>query len=325
MQTKEEFRLPIISDDVRFWMIRSKNGIFYPDFILNDYVAVGWNCINKDTDFQNDNLKNKVVEEHPFVSIRSSKRAINKSRMFIHDIKENDIVLLPNKGMSKITIALLGEYYEDRTHTAKEENIFMYQVENGSVYSDIPQCPYIKRRKIKAVRTVEANQVNYHLYNTLRNYNGIDDIDEYAEEILAMIYDIFMYKGRIHVSLEVCQEKDIDINGFSGLLYGTTKYFEPYNSQITAKINVCSSGIIDILFQNGLEMLNTYGPGIFKGFMGLLAGKTIIPQLPQITKEFISVPYEKEKQELEVRKLQNDIKLQELEIKQKKKNSKMIK
>lgn len=53
MQTKEEFRLPIISDDVRFWMIRSKNGIFYPDFILNDYVAVGWNCINKDTDFQN--------------------------------------------------------------------------------------------------------------------------------------------------------------------------------------------------------------------------------------------------------------------------------
>lgn len=314
MVDEKEFNIPIVSDKIHFWMIRSKGGIFYTDFILNRYVAVGWNYINKDTDLKNEKLKEILPEKQKFVNPRSATRAINKSKMFINDINVNDIVLLPNKGMSKITIALLGEYYEDNSKTIDDENIFMNNIETGKVYEEIPKCPYIKRRKIYVLRTVEANEINYHLYNTLRNYNGIDDIDEYAEEILGLIYDIYLYNGKVHIPLEVKQENDIDLFGMSALFYGTTQYFAPYNAKLTTKVNVCSKGQIDIVIQNGLELLNTFGPYIYNGFMLMLTGKTIVPQLPSIIKEFVSIPYEMNKQKIEIEKMKNEVELQKIEI-----------
>ena len=43
------FKIPNIPDDTNFWLIRSKGGYFYNEFISQKFVALGWNYITKDS------------------------------------------------------------------------------------------------------------------------------------------------------------------------------------------------------------------------------------------------------------------------------------
>jgi predicted Mrr-cat superfamily restriction endonuclease len=44
------FKIRVIKDEVRFWMVRTKKGYFYDEFISNRFIALGWNVITKSTD-----------------------------------------------------------------------------------------------------------------------------------------------------------------------------------------------------------------------------------------------------------------------------------
>lgn len=37
--------IPIVDDTINFWMVRSKKGIFYNEYIENEYIAIGWNVL----------------------------------------------------------------------------------------------------------------------------------------------------------------------------------------------------------------------------------------------------------------------------------------
>ena len=41
------FEIKEIDSETRFWMIRTKKGYFYDEFIANRFVAVAWNIITK--------------------------------------------------------------------------------------------------------------------------------------------------------------------------------------------------------------------------------------------------------------------------------------
>lgn len=62
--------------------------------------------------YQNKILPEALKYAHPFVN--QTTKAINKCKAFIEEMKENDIVVIPNRGLSEITIAVVGKYYEVR-------------------------------------------------------------------------------------------------------------------------------------------------------------------------------------------------------------------
>lgn len=294
MYTFPNGNIPIISDDVHFWMIRSKKGFFYNDFVKNRYVALGWNYIDKNTDLKSKNLPEELKRAHPFVN--QTTKAINKCRAFISEMKENDIVIIPNKGMSEITIAVVKGYYEDDTlgeDVIEKENEVTKKIENVSS-SVVIECPYIKRRRIVPVRTISTNKINYHLYQTLRNYNGLDDIDERAELILGLLYNVFVYKDVLHISLEVNRKEDITLSSLSGLLYGTSKYFEDTVEErnITTKVNVSSEGIVDIAIQQAVDYISQYGPKAIAIFLSCIVFGFVITKLdvPKFLKDIICLP-----------------------------------
>lgn len=37
--------ITVVPDETRFWMIRTKKGYFYNEFIKEGFVALGWNII----------------------------------------------------------------------------------------------------------------------------------------------------------------------------------------------------------------------------------------------------------------------------------------
>ena len=39
--------IPVISDDIKFWMVRTKEGFFFDEFIREEFIAIGWNAVTK--------------------------------------------------------------------------------------------------------------------------------------------------------------------------------------------------------------------------------------------------------------------------------------
>ena len=39
------FNIPKIDEDTNFWMIRTKRGFFFDEFVTQGFIAIGWNSI----------------------------------------------------------------------------------------------------------------------------------------------------------------------------------------------------------------------------------------------------------------------------------------
>lgn len=60
----ENFSVPIIPPTTHFWMIRTKKGYFYNEFLSKRFVALAWNNISQETDFSEsnkDSLKDDIL------------------------------------------------------------------------------------------------------------------------------------------------------------------------------------------------------------------------------------------------------------------------
>lgn len=321
------FTVPKIKSNVHFWMIRTQGGHFYEEFISDSYVAFGWNLIDRSSDLKSEELRKDIKLQY---DVEQAGRVINKCDMFINDMQENDLVLIPNRGMEEIAIALVGEYYEIDSKTIDDEHGMLWKIKNrNNILNDI-KCPYKKRRKITVLKTVKGISINYHLYKTLRNYHSIDDIDEHAVYILSMLFDTFVFDNNLHITLNVGQTKDIELYDLSGVLYGSSRYFSHYieKSKITAKVNVCSEGQIFITLKDALELINTHGATFVGTFLGLFGGTYGIIKLkdaPKFLKDIFTLKesYKQEEiktqlktQELREKTLKND--LLQIEVEEKK-------
>ena len=88
-----EYTIRNIDEDKKFWMVRTKKGFFFQEFINNKFIALGWNAITQETDFGKsqedvlrDLIKNKYGDSRPT-------GAINKCKSFIFDISVGDYIL----------------------------------------------------------------------------------------------------------------------------------------------------------------------------------------------------------------------------------------
>ena len=58
------YEIKIIDKETRFWMIRTKKGYFYNEFISNSFIALAWNTITSATDFSEESqdvLKDQIL------------------------------------------------------------------------------------------------------------------------------------------------------------------------------------------------------------------------------------------------------------------------
>lgn len=101
------YKIPVIPDTTRFWMVRTQKGYFYSEFIAKKFVAIAWNNIDKNTDFSDqarEQLLDDVMIRYPEINRPST--VVNKCNHFIHEIKENDILVIPSRGSEYISFAL---------------------------------------------------------------------------------------------------------------------------------------------------------------------------------------------------------------------------
>ena len=99
-----------------FWMIRSKRGVFYDEYIKCGYIAIGWNALLKQ-DFSTDTedqKKNKIAIAYP--SEQRPTGCVNKCDRFINEMKRGDIAVVVGNG--RVSFCIVGDYYEEHIENA---------------------------------------------------------------------------------------------------------------------------------------------------------------------------------------------------------------
>ena len=143
--------IPSLTTDQRYWFVRTNSGRHYDDFIINRYIAIGWDYISlailreKDEDFIKQTIKKTegkkatVNDDQEVEGERGSDGRVtairNKILRFVKEFKIGDIILIPSKNSSEISIGMItSEVYEDCNYIAS------YYEENPGAETIL--CPY---------------------------------------------------------------------------------------------------------------------------------------------------------------------------------------
>lgn len=305
------FEVKEIDSNTRFWMVRTKKGYFYDEFIANGYVALAWNNITKETVISEQTRKtlcNQIITSYP--EIKRPNTVINKCNSFMNEVKEGDIIVIPSKKSRYITFAYAGSYYEEEYSTVEIERSIIKKIEDNDAMIHEVSCPYRKRRNIDVIMTVDSSSINYNLYRAISNYHGLSNLDRYAKNILSTIYNVYSYKNDINFIYNVKKEDAISPRLLSGILYGTSNFLCGLgieDESISTQININSPGPIDF---NLIDVFNTlkdcYLPllGILVAIGGGSIAAIKVPGLPKIIKDILILPDEKRKAKAEAEGLE---------------------
>lgn len=297
------FTITQIPDNTRFWMIRTKKGYFYHEFIQKKFVALAWNTITAATDFSD--AASDRLNDHILLTYNNIKRPTlvsNKCKSFIHDIKAGDILVIPSEGSQYITFAYAGEYFEEDSKTPELEENIISRIEHSDVLIDEVSCPFKKRRHITPIRTIRGDEVNHHLYRAISSYHGISSLDGYGSIVLDHIFNCHQFSNQIRLVFHVSKTDAITSKEFSGFIYAMNCILSSPNmdeSAISIQTSVHSVGDIVITLKEAATWLSQN----YLWFVGIAAviggGKFAGCELPGIVKIFSDAISLKNKRKLE--------------------------
>lgn len=287
------FNFKQIHTSTRFWMVRTKKGYFYNEFLTKKFVALAWNNITESSNFNDtDSLADDILLNYP--EIQRPSLVINKCKSFINEVKKGDILVIPNKGSSFVAFAIAGDYFEDQNKTVDIEKTVIKRIEEKEVVINDVSCPYKKRRSIQVIKIVKSENLNYHLYRAISSYHGINNLDSYATLILDQLYNYYTFGSETHIVFNVTKEKSIGLRELTKFLYGVTDSLSTIipEENISTKLALESPGDIVINIKNIFDFVcDNYLPII--GIIVFLGGGSFLtvklPGVPQIIKDILSI------------------------------------
>lgn len=344
-QIKEEFieellnyQLPYVDGNISFWMVRTKKGYFFDEYLNENYVALGWNIIDLSTDIGSMKKEQIEILRENIKNIYGDKRpgqAISKCSKFMYDLKIGDIIMIPGIHDDKIAFAEVGEYYEqnDLSEEDEIEVTTKIDIENVPIYS--VKCPYKKRRKIKIIKVINYNNLHVKLLKVLSSYQGICNLNEYGKYILDMIYPIYYWREAYSFQMHINTSKPIDLTSITKVMQCVDCYMKKVveENELSIMLNLNSKGVIS--FTSGKRNLDkTYdakkdeekykNKGKFSktliGILGLYVvisggeiGNIKVPNPIDIYKQIKTVGIEVEEQKLDLEERKMDLENKELE------------
>lgn len=260
----KSIEIPKIPANTQFWLIRTESGIFYDEYIDNDFVALSWNNImpidielaKKSQDSKKELLEH-ISKEY---DSKQPGMIFNKCNRFINEIKKGDIFMIPDKSNNEITFAIAGEYYEETNLSTTEAEFIAFKESGWAGTFEDKDCPYIKRRRIKRLKSIPGKYINPNLFKALISYHGLSNINDYADDILSSIYPIYIYNHKLSTVFQIRTNKKVDALSYSSFIYNSTRQINANNElgQISVKSNINSPGniILDFAIQSKDIIIN---------------------------------------------------------------------
>jgi len=310
--TIDNWGIPCIDDNVNFWMIRSKAGFFYDEFVKGKYVALAWNHINQKTVINADTteiLKDEIKERY---GISSPTQAINKCKRFIYEMKEGDYVVVPGEKTKRIAICKVGAYFEEGKYDYKDELTVIHKIDNKEAEIKEIECPFIKRRRIEVLAEVDVARVNYKFLRALSSYHGLNSLNEYASDILSSVYHCFIYNEDMYCTVNVAKNEPIGILEMADLMHYSGRILAHVidEEDISTAVNLNSPGKILIRMKKIFNKVKN-SAGFFLFVYIVVTGGTFGPiQLPgavETVQKILTFNQSIEKEQLDVEKQEIEI------------------
>lgn len=252
------FDMKIIPDEMNFWLVRTRKGFFYDEYVKSNYIALGWNTLdqNKLKELEtDDDIKLFKEELNKKYKTKQGSTIFNKCERFINEMKNGDIVMMPSYHNEFLTFAVVGEYFEKDEYTYVKEIEVDKRIKDGIDYGTTVECPYKKRREIKIIKTIKGCRLNPNLYRVLASYHGISTINKYANFILSSIYNFYVWENKLNFVINIEEKNGINAKYFSELIYYISEVLTIESDEVNvyAQANVNSPGdlITTLVTQTG--------------------------------------------------------------------------
>lgn len=315
-----------ISEDTNFWLVRTNGGRFYTEYKEDSFIALGWNYVDSENVYENDEGELKQLKEE-LERIYEKKKGgtiFNKCVRFIDEMSEGDIVMVPNAENEEVFFARVGDYYEEEIDYIREIEV-LKRLNDKEDYGIQLKCPYKKRRKIEVIKVIKGCRLNPNLFRALASSHGISNINKYSDFVLSSIHNLYIRNNKLNLVVNIEQTEGIDGKEFSSLVYNLCDILTLGEEEVkvTTQANINSPGdivtivevannIYDYLRDNWIMLFLAYG-----ALAGIKIGPIQINSLPEAIMKWI-----KDSSEIKNKnavtdgvKLDNDIKKLELEIK----------
>lgn len=240
--------LPTINENATFWMIRANKGEYYTDFVMNQYVGIGYDEISlKDAQTKtNEQMtqifhekKPKDKDEHPIPS-GTYTSWIGQLRRFANEIKPGDYVLVPGISSDRFSLGVvLGQPFE----ITSDELNHVEEIKNRKF------SPYKKRIKVQFLRSFNRSEADPALYKMIYTQTTVSKIDKYIPYILRAVFDAYISGKKVYLTFPVTQKEDIEALPYTEFTYNLTASYSaiaPEEKPII-KNNVQSAGVVQLI------------------------------------------------------------------------------
>lgn len=238
-----EFDLPVISQVSHIRFFRTQAGMYYSDFFINQYIALGWDQISADLIFDdqlsNDQKKAVISEWYP-----QEKRPgliLSQMRAFYCNMQLGDLVVIPDAGAQRVAIGILGD--------------FVAHIHRENITEDYEKCEYRHKRSVKWLKQVDL-RTDVYLFKIMRGQQTISDITMYAELVYRNLHPCYVAQDGLHLMLHKMSSADYRIKSNIDLQISVLEINrllgQHYNCQdecekIIIKTAVGSPGFIEII------------------------------------------------------------------------------
>lgn len=239
----EEFKLPFVGDGVKIWFFRTQSGLFYHDFFLNRYIALGWDLVRASmiTDPKNRNDDKKSVISELYPDEKRPGLILGQMDTFYNKMCSKDLVLIPSEGTQRVAIGVIGDIVSDVEHKYPDD--------------EYKKCEYTHKRTVKWIKEVDL-WTDVYLLKVLRAQQTISDITEYAELVYRNLYPCYISADGLHLMLRKKSSSEYHIKDSIDLQSAVLKinsivsgYYEfpDAGKDILVKTAVGSPGFIEFI------------------------------------------------------------------------------
>lgn len=240
-----DLNIPVeqIPADRQYWFLRTEGGLYYKDFFLNNFIAIGYNEIENPRELLNTDRKKAfefIKETYP--KITKPGKVLNQIERFYSQMKKDDVVMIPGIASNTIAFGIIGS------------DVFLKNTESDS-------CPFIKRRRVQWVKEVSRRKLDPRLYPMTRPHNTISNANQYGDFIDRTIHDFYIKGNKSHFIIDVKTENNVSLQEFRDLIDGIYLAIDIVNElnvtekkysyeDIKLKISVQSQGVIELLTEH---------------------------------------------------------------------------
>lgn len=294
--------LPYILSSTNFWMLRAEKGAYYTDFFINQYIGIGYNEISVEYIKQHteEDIKNRLIQLFTTTSRESEETKENSAETvenadnitleddqipsrkaaswasqlskFVHNIKKNDVVLVPNENSESFAAYRV-------TSDAYDED----QEKVNDTSDDYKHSGFSKRIKVSLIKTFSRKSADSAIFPLIYSHHTLTDANNYREYIKRAIFDTYIENDKMHLTFQITDDNNIsarNINQFISSIIQvvdvaendlpSTEFSNNQTDDVDLKINVQSPGPAELIMhaQVGLTVISI----LIIGFQAMFGG-----------------------------------------------------